>query len=234
MAVLAILKSIVVKLSELIAESTTIAGGAPTRVKGLGLSPKAGDIFVVNKGVEPELTTVSGSAPLINNNGTLQYAAGAYWRIEGKLISEDGHTLDEHYQLPLAVLYRSGKEYPCLGDRYQPENGTEKANRSGRELLSEIIAQYPDSAVLYRQEDELKKATFLSAAETGYSISFEKEIEIYVLPPRTKAFRDGLGRRWGSLASDWRKSSAFGVEIRREAAPAPSIKRTTKLGKKSK
>ena len=165
----------------------------------------------------------------------LQYAPGAYWRIEGSLVSEDGRVLDEHYQMPLAVLYRTGKEYPCLGDRFQPENGNEVANRSGRELLADLIAQYPDSAVLYKQEDEIKKAAFLNAAEFGYSISFKEEMEIYVLPPRTKAFRDGLGRRWGSLASDWRKSCAYGVEIRREQAPASTTtRRTANSRKKSK
>lgn len=205
------------------------------RVKGLGLSPKAGDSFVVKKGTEPVLTTVDGSAPLKQIGSEFQYAPGAYWSIEGTLVAEDGHILDEHYQMPLAVLYRTGKEYPCLGDRFQPENGNEVANRSGRELLADLFAQYPDTAVLYKQEDELKKVAFLNAAEAGYTISFQEEVEIFVLPPRTKAFRDGLGRRWGSLASDWRRSTAYGVEIRREQAPASNTtKRTTKSGKRSK
>lgn len=206
----------------------------PTRVKGLGLSPKAGDRFVVKKGTEPVLTTVDGTSPLKQVGTELQYAPGAYWSIMGSLVSEDGRVLDEHYQMPLAVLYRTGKEYPCLGDRFQPENGNEVANRSGRELLADLIAQYPDSAVLYKQEDELKKAAYLNAAESGYSIFFKEEMEIYVLPPRTKAFRDGLGRRWGSLTSDWRRSSAYGVEIRREQAPASTTTRTTRSRKKSK
>ena len=234
MANAAILKS-VVTLSALMSAVGESIKNLPTRVKGLGLSPKAGDSFVVKTGTEPVLTTVDGSAPLKQSGSELQYAPGAYWRIEGVLVAEDGHILDEHYQLPLAVLYRTGKEYPCLGDRFQPENGNEVANRSGRELLADLIAQYPDTAVLYKQEDELKKAAFLNAAVSGYTISFQEEVEIYVLPPRTKAFRDGLGRRWGSLTSDWRKSVAYGVEIRREQAPASTTtKRTTKSGKRSK
>ena len=216
MAAVAILKSVSVTLSALKAAVGDTIKNLPTRVKGLGLSPKAGDKFVVKKGTEPVLATVDGSAPLKQSGSELQYAPGAYWSIEGTLVAEDGHILDEHYQLPLAVLYRTGKEYPCLGDQYQPEeNGTAVINRAGRELLADLIAQYPDTAVLYKQEDELKKVAFLNAAESGYTISFQEEVEIYVLPPRTKAFRDGLGRRWGSLASDWRKSTAYGVEIRR-------------------
>ena len=216
MAAVAILKSVSVTLSALLESVGDSIKGLPTRVKGLGLSPKAGDSFVVKKGTEPVLTTVDGTSPLKQVGAELQYAPGAYWSIMGSLVSEDGRILDENYQLPLAVLYRTGKEYPCLGDQYQPENGTATENRSGRDLLSDMIAQYPDSAALYRQEDELKKVAFLNAAEAGYTISFKEEVEIYVLPPRTKAFRDGLGRRWGSLASDWRKSVAYGVEIRRE------------------
>lgn len=235
MANAAILKSISVTLSALLKSVGDTIKGLPTRVKGLGLSPKAGDKFVVKKGTEPVLTTVDGSAPLKQSGSELQYAPGAYWSIEGSLVSEDGRILDEHYQMPLAVLYRTGKEYPSLGDQYQPENGTAIENRSGRDLLADLFAQYPDSAALYRQEDELQKVAFLNAAESGYTISFQEEVEIYVLPPRTKAFRDGLGRRWGSLASDWRKSVAYGVEIRREQAPASNTtRRTTKLGKKSK
>lgn len=228
MAAVAILKSASVTLSALKEAVGDTIKGLPTRVKGLGLSPKTGDSFIVKKGTEPVLTTVDGSAPLKQSGSELQYAPGAYWSIQGSLVSEDGRILDEYYQLPLAVLYRTGKEYPCLGDRFQPENGNEVANRSGRELLADLIAQYPDSATLYRQEDELQKVAFLNAAEAGYSIFFKEEMEIYVLPPRTKAFRDGLGRRWGSLASDWRKSVAHGVEIRREQAPASN---TTKEDK---
>ena len=235
MANAAILKSISVTFSALMAAAGDTINNLPTRVKGLGLSPKAGDRFVVKKGTEPVLATVDGTSPLKQVGTELQYAPGAYWSILGSLVSEDGRVLDEHYQLPLAVLYRTGKEYPCLGDQYQPENGTATENRSGRDLLADLFAQYPDTAVLYKQEDELKKVAFLNAAESGYSIFFKEEIEIYVLPPRTKAFRDGLGRRWGSLASDWRKSTAYGVEIRREQAPASNtIRRTTKSRKKSK
>ena len=234
MANAAILKSVSVPFSALMAAGDTIKN-LPVRVKGLGLSPKAGDSFVVKKGTEPVLTTVDGSAPLKQSGSELQYAPGAYWSIQGSLVSEDGRVLDEHYQLPLAVLYRTGKEYPCLGDQYQPENGTAVTNRAGRELLADLIAQYTDTAVLYKQEDELKKAAYLNAAESGYTISFQEEVEIFVLPPRTKAFRDGLGRRWGSLASDWRKSYAYGVEIRREQAPASTTtRRTTNSRKKSK
>lgn len=234
MAAVAILKSVSVSLSALMRAVGDTIKGLPTRVKGLGLSPKVGDKFIVKTGTEPVLATVDGSAPLKQSGSELQYAPGAYWSIEGTLVAEDGHILDEHYQLPLAVLYRTGKEYPCLGE-YQQENGTTTENRSGRDLLSDLIAQYPDSATLYRQEDELKKVAFLNAAESGYTIYFQEEVEIYVLPPRTKAFRDGLGRRWGSLTSDWRKSVAYGVEIRREQAPASNTtRRTTKLRKKSK
>ena len=235
MAAVAILKSVSVTLSALKAAVGDTIKNLPTRVKGLGLSPKAGDSFVVKKGTEPVLTTVDGTYPLKQSGSEFQYAPGAYWSIQGSLVSEDGRILDEHYQLPLAVLYRTGKEYPSLGDRFQPENGNEVANRSGRELLADLFAQYPDSAILYKQEDELKKVAFLNAAESGYTISFQEEVEIYVLPPRTKAFRDGLGRRWGSLASDWRKSTAYGVEIRREQAPASTTtRRTTNSRKKSK
>lgn len=234
MAAVAILKSVSVTLSALMAAAGDTIKNLPIRVKGLGLSPKAGDKFVVEAGTEPVLTTVDGSAPLKQSGSELQYAPGAYWSIQGSLVSEDGRVLDEHYQLPLAVLYRTGKEYPCLGDRFQPENGNEVANRSGRDLLADLIAQYPDSAVLYKQEDELKKAAYLNAAESGYTISFQEEVEIFVLPPRTKAFRDGLGRRWGSLTSDWRRSSAYGVEIRREQAPASTTTRTTRSRRKSK
>lgn len=235
MAAVAILKSVSVTLSALLESVGDSIKGLPTRVKGLGLSPKEGDSFVVKKGTEPVLTTVDGSAPLKQSGSELQYAPGAYWSIEGSLVAEDGRVLDEHYQLPLAVLYRTGKEYPCLGDQYQPENGTATENRSGRDLLADLIAQYPDSATLYRQEDELKKVAFLNATEAGYTISFKEEVEIFVLPPRTKAFRDGLGRRWGSLESDWRKSVAYGVEIRREQAPASTTtRRTTNARKKSK
>lgn len=234
MAAVAILKSVSITLSALMAAAGDTIKNLPLRVKGLGLSPKAGDRFVVKKGTEPVLTTVDGSAPLKQSGSELQYAPGAYWSIQGSLVSEDGRVLDEHYQMPLAVLYRTGKEYPCLGDQYQPENGTATENRSGRDLLADLIAQYPDTAVLYKQEDELKKAAYLNAAESGYSIFFKEEMEIYVLPPRTKAFRDGLGRRWGSLTSDWRRSSAYGVEIRREQAPASTTTRTTRSRKKSK
>lgn len=223
MAAVAILKSICITFSALMGVVSSIK--APTRIKGLGLSPKKGDKFVVKKGTEPFLTTVDGSAPLKQNGSELQYAPGAYWSIKGSLFSEDGRSLDEHYQLPLAVLYRTGKEYPGLGDQYQPENGTAVINRSGRDLLGDLFAQYPDTDVLYKQEDELKKVAYLNAAESGYSIFFQEEVEIYVLPPRTKAFRDGLGRRWGSLTSDWRKSTAYGVEIRREQAPASTTTR---------
>lgn len=234
MAAVAILKSVSVSLSALMRAVGDTIKGLPTRVKGLGLSPKAGDKFVVKAGTEPVLTTVDGTSPLKQVGAELQYAPGAYWRIEGTLVAEDGHILDEHYQLPLAVLYRTGKEYPCLGDQYQPENGT-AVNRSGRELLADLLAQYPDSATLYRQEDELQKVAFLNAVESGYTIYFQEEVEIYVLPPRTKAFRDGLGRRWGSLTSDWRKSVAYGVEIRREQAPTSNTtRRTTNSRKKSK
>lgn len=235
MAAVAILKSVSVTLSALMGTVGDSIKNLPTRVKGLGLSPKAGDSFVVKAGTEPVLMTVDGSAPLKQSGSELQYAPGAYWSIQGSLVSEDGRILDENYQLPLAVLYRTGKEYPSLGDQYQPENGTAVTNRSGRELLADLFAQYPDTAVLYKQEDELKKVAFLNAAEAGYSIFFKEEVEIYVLPPRTKAFRDGLGRRWGSLASDWRKSTAYGVEIRRKQAPASTTtKRTTRSRKKSK
>ena len=235
MAAVAILKSVSVTLSALMASIGDTIKGLPTRVKGLGLSPKAGDRFVVKRGTEPLLTTVDGSAPLKQSGSELQYAPGAYWSIEGTLVAEDGRILDEHYQLPLAVLYRSGKEYPCLGDRFQPENGNEVANRSGREGVGDVFAQFPDSAALYKQEDELRKVAFLNAVESGYSIFFKEEMEIYVLPPRTKAFRDGLGRRWGSLTSDWRRSSAYGVEIRREQAPASNTtRRTANSRKKSK
>lgn len=236
MANAAILKSVSVTFSALMAAAGDTIKNLPSRVKGLGLSPKAGDKFVVKKGTEPVLTTVDGTAPLKQVGAELQYAPGAYWRIEGVLVAEDGHILDEHYQMPLAVLYRTGKEYPCLGDQYQPEeNGTAVTNRAGRELLADLIAQYPDTSVLYKQEDELKKAAFLNAAKAGYTISFQEEVEIFVLPPRTKAFRDGLGRRWGSLASDWRKSVAYGVEIRREQAPVSTpTRRTTNSRKKSK
>lgn len=234
MAAVAILKSVSITLSALMGSIGDTIKGLPTRVKGLGLSPKAGDQFVVKAGTEPVLTTVDGTSPLKQVGAELQYAPGAYWSIQGSLVSEDGRVLDEHYQLPLAVLYRTGKEYPSLGDRFQPENGNEVANRSGRELLADLFAQYPDSATLYRQEDELQKVAFLNAAESGYTISFQEEVEIYVLPPRTKAFRDSLGRRWGSLTSDWRKSTAYGVEIRREQAPASTTTRTTRSRKKSK
>ena len=235
MAAVAILKSVSISLSALMRAVGDSIKSLPTRVKGLGLSPKAGDSFVVKKGTEPVLTTVDGTAPLKQVGAELQYAPGAYWSIMGSLVSEDGRVLDENYQLPLAVLYRTGKEYPSLGDRFQPENGNEVANRSGRELLADLIAQYPDSNVLYKQEDELKKVAYLNATEAGYTISFKEEVEIFVLPPRTKAFRDGLGRRWGSLSSDWRRSTAYGVEIRREQAPASTTtKRTTKSRKKSK
>ena len=236
MANAAILKSVSVTFSALMGAVGDAIKNLPMRVKGLGLSPKAGDKFVVKAGTEPVLTTVDGTSPLKQVGAELQYAPGAYWSIKGSLVSEDGRVLDEHYQMPLAVLYRTGKEYPCLGDQYQPENGTAVTNRSGRELLADLIAQYPDTAVLYKQEDELKKVAFLNAAESGYTISFQEEVEIYVLPPRTKAFRDGLGRRWGSLASDWRKSVAYGVEIRREQAPASNTTRrtTTNSRKKSK
>lgn len=234
MAAVAILKSVSVTLSALMASVGDAIKGLPTRVKGLGLSPKTGDKFVVKKGTEPVLTTVDGSAPLKQSGSELQYAPGAYWSIEGSLISKDGHILDEHYQMPLAVLYRTGKEYPSLGDQYQPENGTATENRSGRDLLADLFAQYPDSVTLYRQEDELRKVAFLNASESGYSISFKEEVEIYVLPPRSKTFRDGLGRRWGSLTSDWRKSKAYGVEIRREQAPASNTTRRTNSRKKSK
>ena len=235
MAAVAILKSVSVTLSALLESVSDTIKGLPTRVKGLGLSPKAGDKFVVKAGTEPILTTVDGTSPLKQVGAEFQYAPGAYWRIEGTLVAEDGRVLDEHYQLPLAVLYRTGKEYPCLGDQYQPENGTITENRSGRDLLADLFAQYPDTATLYRQEDELQKVAFLNAVKSGYSIFFKEEMEIYVLPPRTKAFRDGLGRRWGSLASDWRKSVAYGVEIRREQAPASTTtRRTTNSGKKSK
>ena len=234
MAAVAILKSVSVTLSALLESVGDSIKSLPTRVKGLGLSPKAGDSFVVKKGTEPVLTTVDGSAPLKQVGAELQYAPGAYWSIMGSLVSEDGRVLDENYQMPLAVLYRTGKEYPSLGDQYQPENGTAVTNRSGRELLTDLFAQYPDTAVLYKQEDELRKVAFLNAAESGYTISFQEEVEIYVLPPRTKAFRDSLGRRWGSIASDWRKSTAYGVEIRREQAPASTTTRTTKSGKRSK
>lgn len=232
MANAAILKSVSVTLSALIAAAGDTIKNLPIRVKGLGLSPKTGDKFVVKAGTEPVLTTVDGTSPLKQVGAELQYAPGAYWSIQGALVAEDGHILDENYQMPLAILYRTGKEYPCLGD-HQQENGT-AVNRSGRELLADIIAKYPDSGILYKQEDELKKAAFLNAAEYGYTISFQEEVEIYVLPPRTKAFRDGLGRRWGSLASDWRKSSAYGVEIRREQAPASATTRRTNSRKKSK
>lgn len=235
MANAAILKSVSITLSALMDAVGDSIKNLPTRVKGLGLSPKVGDRFVVKAGTEPVLTTVDGTSPLKQVGAELQYAPGAYWSIEGSLVSEDGRVLEEHYQMPLAVLYRTGKEYPSLGDRFQPENGNEVANRSGRELLADLIAQYPDTAVLYKQEDELNKAAYLNAVESGYTISFKEEIEIFVLPPRTKAFRDGLGRRWGSLASDWRKSTAYGVEIRREQAPASNTtRRTTKSEKKSK
>lgn len=235
MAAVAILKSVSVTLSALKEAIGDTIKGLPSRVKGLGLSPKAGDKFIVKKGTEPVLTTVDGSAPLKQSGSELQYAPGAYWSIQGSLVSEDGRILDEHYQMPLAVLYRTGKEYPSLGDQYQPENGTAVTNRSGRDLLADLFVQYPDTAVLYKQEDELKKVAFLNAAESGYTISFQEEIEIFVLPPRTKAFRDGLGRRWGSLASDWRKSVAYGVEIRREQAPASNTtRRTANSRKKSK
>ena len=235
MAAVAILKSVSVTLSALKEAIGDSIKNLPTRVKGLGLSPKAGDSFIVKKGTEPVLTTVDGTSPLKQVGTELQYAPGAYWSILGSLVSEDGRVLDENYQMPLAILYRTGKEYPCLGDRFQPENGNEVANRSGRELLADLFAQYPDSATLYRQEDELKKVAFLNAAEVGYTISFQEEVEIFVLPPRTKAFRDSLGRRWGSLASDWRKSTAYGVEIRREQAPASTTtRRTTRSRKKSK
>ena len=235
MAAVAILKSVSVTLSALKAAVGDSIKNLPTRVKGLGLSPKEGDSFVVKAGTEPVLTTVDGTSPLKQVGAELQYAPGAYWSIQGSLVSEDGRVLDEHYQMPLAVLYRTGKEYPCRGDQYQPENGTSTENRSGRDLLTDLLAQDPDSAVLYKQEDELKKVAFLNAAESGYTISFQEEVEIYVLPPRTKAFRDGLGRRWGSLASDWRKSVAYGVEIRREQAPASNTtRRITKSRKKSK
>ena len=235
MANAAILKSVSVTFSALMGAAGDSIKNLPLRVKGLGLSPKTGDKFIVKKGTEPVLTTVDGSAPLKQNGSELQYAPGAYWSIEGSLVSEDGRVLDEHYQLPLAVLYRTGKEYPCLGDRFHSPTGNEVANRSGRELLTDLIAQYPDTAVLYKQEDELKKVAFLNAAESGYTISFKEEVEIYILPPRTKAFRDSLGRRWGSLASDWRKSVAYGVEIRREQAPASNTtRRTTRSRKKSK
>lgn len=232
MAAVAILKSVSVTLSALMASVGDTIKGLPTRVKGLGLSPKAGDRFVVKAGTEPVLTTVDGTSPLKQSGSELQYAPGAYWSIQGSLVSEDGRILDEHYQMPLAVLYRTGKEYPSLGDQYQPENGAAVTNRSGRELLADLLAQYPDSATLYRQEDELQKVAFLNAAESGYSIFFKEEMEIYVLPPRTKAFRDGLGRRWGSLASDWRKSAAYGVEIRREQAPASNTTRRTANSRK--
>lgn len=235
MAAVAILKSASVTLSALMAAAGDTIKNLPSRVKGLGLSPKTGDSFVVKAGTEPVLTTVDGTSPLKQAGAELQYAPGAYWSIQGSLVSGDGRVLDEHYQMPLAVLYRTGKEYPCLGDQYQPENGAATENRSGRDLLADLFAQYPDTAVLYKQEDELKKVEFLNAAESGYTISFQEEVEIYVLPPRTKAFRDGLGRRWGSLASDWRKSVAYGVEIRREQAPASNTtRRTTNLRKKSK
>lgn len=235
MAAVAILKSVSVSLSALMRAVGDTIKGLPTRVKGLGLSPKAGDKFVVKAGTEPILTTVDGTSPLKQVGAELQYAPGAYWRIEGTLVAEDGHILDEYYQMPLAVLYRTGKEYPCLGDQYQLENGTATENRSGRDLLANLIAQYPDSATLYRQEDELQKVAFLNAVESGYTIYFQEEVEIYVLPPRTKAFRDGLGRRWGSLTSDWRKSVAYGVEIRREQAPTSNTtRRTTNSRKKSK
>lgn len=235
MAAVAILKSVSITLSALMGAVGDSIKSLPTRVKGLGLSPKTGDSFVVKAGTEPVLTTVDGTSPLKQVGTEFQYAPGAYWSIQGSLVSEDGRVLDEYYQLPLAVLYRTGKEYPSLGDQYQPENGTATENRSGRDLLADLIAQYPDSAVLYKQEDELRKVAFLNAAESGYSIFFKEEMEIYVLPPRTKAFRDGLGRRWGSLASDWRKSVAYGVEIRREQAPASTTtRRTTKSGKRSK
>lgn len=232
MAAVAILKSIIVTFSDLMAAAGDKIKSLPTRVKGLGLSPKAGDSFVVKKGTEPVLTTVDGTSPLKQVGAELQYAPGAYWSINGSLVSEDGRVLDEHYQMPLAVLYRTGKEYPSLGDQYQPENGTSVHNRAARDLLADLIARHPNSAVLYKQEDELKKVAFLNAAEYGYTISFKEEVEIYVLPPRTKAFRDSLGRRWGSLASDWRKSCAYGVEIRREQAPASTTTRRTTNRKK--
>lgn len=235
MAAVAILKSVCVTLSALVGAVGDSIKSLPMRVKGLGLSPKAGDSFVVKTGTEPVLTTVDGTSPLKQVGAELQYAPGAYWSIQGSLVSEDGRVLDEHYQMPLAVLYRTGKEYPSLGDQYQPENGTATENRSGRDLLADLFAQYPDTATLYRQEDELQKVAFLNGAESGYTISFKEEAEIFVLPPRTKAFRDGLGRRWGSLASDWRKSVAYGVEIRREQAPvSTTTRRTTNSRKKSK
>ena len=99
MAAVAILKSVSVTLSALMGAVGDQIKGLPTRVKGLGLSPKAGDSFVVKKGTEPVLTTVDGSAPLKQSGSELQYAPGAYWSIEGTLVAEDGHILDEHVAL---------------------------------------------------------------------------------------------------------------------------------------
>ena len=86
MANAAILKSVIVTLSALKDAVGDSIKGLPTRVKGLGLSPKAGDKFVVKKGTEPVLTTVDGTSPLKQVGAELQYAPGAYWSIKGYLV----------------------------------------------------------------------------------------------------------------------------------------------------
>ena len=77
MAAVAILKSVSVTLSALKAAVGDSIKGLPSRVKGLGLSPKAGDKFVVKAGTEPVLTTVDGTSPLKQGGTELKYAPGA-------------------------------------------------------------------------------------------------------------------------------------------------------------
>ena len=95
MAAVAILKSVIVTFSALKDAVGDSIKGLPTRVKGLGLSPKEGDSFIVKKGTEPVLTTVDGSAPLKQVGAEFQYAPGAYWSIEKSLVNEDERDIDE-------------------------------------------------------------------------------------------------------------------------------------------
>lgn len=196
-------------------------GGDP---KGLMISPRKEDIFILAPKVEPILTTVRSASLL---TGSIP-ASDAFWALPGKLRRGEA---EFDYSLPIAALRRLGKEFPGLGDTFTLETGEVVPNRSGWDFIQDLLDEYPDSKSLYLKQSDLERASALYGEGEGFTITFKEEREGYTLPFKSKGDRDTLLKNnhpWGSDPKDWRKISMLFVSIERnkqapdEQEPAPA------------
>lgn len=187
-------------------------GGDP---KGISISPRKEDIFIMAPGVEPILTTVRSAALL---TGTTP-ASDAFWALPGTLRRKEA---EFEYLLPIAALRRLGKEFPGLGDDFTLETGETVPNRSGWEFIQDLLDKYPNSKSLYLKQSDFERASALYGEGEGFTLTFKEEREGYTLPFKSKGDRDTLlkaGHPWGSNPKDWRRISMLFVSIERNKVP---------------